>query len=145
MTSQSLTSIIWHLNLFLVDIVSSVFWTMYHKFFHWFFFSTFITGMILMIINNLPRICNFAAIFPDPQVFICWLQGLLFYSYFFELHCLHDFASLTSLFLFISLNSDSSLRTLHMVHAWGILFYAFKPRKKSNFMDKTQIALTSLN
>ena len=117
-----------------------VFWAIYHKFFHQFFFSTFITGMILMIINNLPRICNFAAIFPDPQVLICWLQGPPFFCLiFFKLHSLHDFASLTSLFLFILLNSDSSLRALHMVHTWGIHLYACRPRQGSNFVDRTQV------
>ena len=104
-----------------------VFWAIYHKFVHWFFFYIFITGMLLMIINKLRRICNFAAIFPSLYVLVCWLQGPLFSSYFFKLHSLHGFANLTSLFLLIWENSDSSLRTLHMVHTWGILFYVFNP------------------
>ena len=65
---------------------------------------------------------------PSSLIRRCWYvdsKALLFSSNFFELQSLHDFASLTSLFLFIWLNSDSSLRTLHMVHTWGILFYAF--------------------
>ena len=75
-----------------------VFWVVYHKFFYWFFFSTFITRMILMIINNLSWICKYATVFPDQQVFICWLQGPPFSSDAFKLHSLHDFASLISLF-----------------------------------------------
>ena len=101
-----------------------VFWAIYHKFFHWIFFSTFIAGMTLMIINDLPRICNFAAIFPDLQMLIYYIdsKAFLFSSDFFELHSLHDFVGLTSLFLSIWLNFNSSLTILYMVHIWGIFF-----------------------
>ena len=60
-----------------------VFWAIYYKSFHCSFFSSFIAGMTLMIINNLPRICNFATIFPDPQMLTYWLQGLTFFFWFF--------------------------------------------------------------
>ena len=77
-----------------------VFWAIYYKFFHLFFFSTYITGMILMIINNLPRI---VILLPSSLIHKCWYsnsRALFFSSYFFKLHSLHDFASLTFLFLF---------------------------------------------
>ena len=104
-----------------------VFWAIYHKFFHWIFFSTFTAGMTLMIINDLPRICNFAAIFPDLQMLIYYIdsKSFLFSSDFFEIHLLHDFVGLTSLFLSIWLNFDSSLMILYMVHIWGIFFMLF--------------------
>ena len=76
---------------------------------------------------------------PSSLIHSCWYvdsKALLFSSDFFKLHSLHDFASLTSLFLFIWLNSDSSLRILHMVHTWGILFYGLRHRQGSNFMGR---------
>ena len=59
-----------------------------------------------------------------------------FFLHTFLSYSLHDFANLTSLFVFIWLNSDSSLRTLHIVHTWGIRFYTLRLRQGSNFMDR---------
>ena len=73
---------------------------------------------------------------PSSLVHRCWYvdsKALLFPSYFFKLHSVHDFSNLTLLFLFIWLNSDSSFRTLHMVYTWSILFYPLRPRQGSNF------------
>ena len=111
-----------------------VFLAIYHKFFHWFFFSTFITGMIFMIISH-----GSVIMLQSSLIHRCWYVdsgSLLFSSDFFKLHSLHDFASLTSLFLFIWLNSDSSLRTLHMVYTLDMLFYTLRPRQGSNFMNR---------
>ena len=120
-----------------------VFWAIYHKFFHWIFFSTFIAGMTLMIINDLPRICNFAAIFPDLQMLIYYIdsKAFLFSSDFFELHSLLDFVGLTSLFLSIWLNFDSSLTILYMVHIWGIFLCFFNPNKHLK-MDRKNDSFT---
>ena len=76
---------------------------------------------------------------PSSLVRRCWYvdsKGLLFPSYFFKLHFVHDFSNLTLLFLFIWLNSDSSFRTLHMVYTWSILFYPLRSRQGSKFMDR---------
>ena len=77
---------------------SVVFWAIYYKFFHWFFFSTYMTGMIL----SSSTISNGSVILlPSSLIHKCWYcnSKTFFSSYFFELHSLHDFASLTLLFL----------------------------------------------
>ena len=120
-----------------------VFWAIYYKFFHWFFFSTYITGMILMIINNLPRI---VILLPSSLIHKCWYsnsRALFFSSYFFKLHSLHDFASLTSLFLSIWWNFDLSLKYTFL--CFLILSKHFNNRQNADhFQEPSIIVCTSL-